>query len=84
MFAKLKAKPGILELERDFNMQTMRLGDLELQIFRLNKAKSQCLQLLENLNKEGIALKKKLGEAEVNRIVQEASDKPKEKQSDLN
>lgn len=70
MFGKLKGKPALEELERDFNIQTMRLGDLEIQIYRLKKAKDRCIQLLENLNKQGASLKEKLQQEAVQAAAQ--------------
>lgn len=72
MFKKEK-KLNLQELEREFNIQTMRLGDITLQIERLNKARVRCLQLLEDLNKKGISLKEKIGE-EVAKKVEEGKN----------
>ncbi len=74
-----KGKPTLQELEREFNIETMRLGDITLQIERLQKARAQCLQKLETLNKEGVATKAKI-EAEVKATVGKA---PKGENNDV-
>lgn len=70
-----KGKPTLQELEREFNIETMRLGDLVLQMERLNKAKATCLQKLETLNKQGIATKQKI-EAELKTTIARGPKEP--------
>lgn len=60
MFKMLKGKPTLQELEREFNIETMRLGDITIRQERLNKERAKCLQKLDTLDKQGIETKKKI------------------------
>lgn len=76
---KRKSKPTLQDLEREFSIQSVELGNITFQLQRLDKAKARTIQLMENLIKDSEGLREKI-KKEIDLIVAngQKAEKPNE------
>lgn len=71
MFGKLK-KLNLQDLEKNFNIKAYQLGNLYIQLHRIEKEINKAVQEMETLSKRGVKIKEKIG-AEIQQKVKEGT-----------